>query len=134
MEVLRILLDHGGHVEPTGPRLRVPLVGAASKGKCEVVKLLLERGASIGAVDPVLGRTALSQVLRESPTGYMEFDTYVAAIVERLLDNGAIPTWEDVWERKARLPAPLKWRLRKLAMRERWRSLTSGSVNHKGKE
>jgi hypothetical protein len=62
----RALLDGGVPVDSPEPRHgQTPLIYAAGKGRLEVVRLLIERGANPNAAERFFGSTAVDNALRE---------------------------------------------------------------------
>src|SRR5262245_17397840 len=63
---VKALLDAGVPVDAPEPRHgQTPLLYAAGKGRLDVVRLLIERGANPNAVERFFGSTAVENALRE---------------------------------------------------------------------
>ncbi len=82
VETAALLLDRGADPNEAGYSNRPVLHGAATSGNAEMVQLLIDRGARVGATDRE-GNTALDDAL--------EFPTWrgTAAVVDLLLQRGA---------------------------------------------
>lgn len=97
LPVVQLLLDKGATVDGRDPNDVTPLLMAISNGHADVALLLLERGADING-DDWYGRTPLWAAI-----DYRNVDTplpsegngvdrpAMLALIEHLLDNGALP-------------------------------------------
>lgn len=102
IEIVRLFLDHGFDVNQSypshhgpgrSPMLVIACESPGYSGKPELVRLLLDRGASVDAIDE-MGVTALYHATQDCTSEYYRPEEFGPEVIKELLDRGANPVFK----------------------------------------
>jgi ankyrin repeat protein len=95
---VRRILDHSKDVDLRNAKGRTPLYEASKRGRLDVVKLLIERGATINTKDSDVGFTPLHVASERKHAEIVRYLIGKGAVVDARNEWEQTPLWQAAWQ------------------------------------
>ncbi len=95
---VRRILDKSKNVDVRNAKGRTPLYEASKRGRLDVVKLLIERGAAINTKESEIGFTPLHIASERKHSDIVRYLIDKEAVVDARNDSDQTPLWQAAWQ------------------------------------